>query len=145
MEKGIKKLRKDLLVIFSKDDATAETQLKRYHILENRGQANTRTGYFSELVLKYLQKKHPKKSVEERVDAYMSEENFEVDHIEPLAQHWTKSGYNTGDKARWDKTTNPDNLWLISKRANRRLGAVGTDGRVYDYQKPTGEDFKTEN
>ncbi len=144
-EKGMKELTKMLKRIFDKDDDKAEAELKDKHILKNRSEINTHNGYFSLTVLNFLKKKKPNKSVDERVQEYMDKETFEVDHIEPLAQHWTKSGYNTGDKARWNKTTDPENLWLISRSANRKLGAVGTDGGVYDYSKAPGESFKTEN
>jgi hypothetical protein len=139
------KLRDCLAEIFQQDDETAERTLVNRHILTSRSQHRSRSGKFSNIALNYLSRVDRRKTLATRVNDYFNKEKYVVDHVRPIAEHWTKSGFNTGDKARWNHTTNPENLELITKSANSILGAIGEDGNTYDYSKPQGANFNTEN
>ena len=87
-----------------------------------------------------------KKSAEKKVDKI----EYHVDHKYPLAGHWVDNGFNSGDKARRDKTTEESNLNLITAEANLSKGSSGEDDdsdERYHYADKfyVGRSFKSEH
>ena len=62
-------------------------------------------------------------------EAHALAQPMEVDHIEPIAKHWTKVGYNTSDKARELIGSGPKNLELVTPQYNHRKGSLGFEYR----------------
>jgi hypothetical protein len=57
--------------------------------------------------------------------SYVDKVDYHVDHITPLAEHWKTTGYDSGDKSRWNKTVDGANLRLITQEANLSKGGEG--------------------
>ena len=69
---------------------------------------------------------------------FVDEIKYHVDHITPLAEHWKTTGYDSGDKSRWNKTTNLANLRLITEEANLKKGG---EGHHYSDKPYVGKNF----
>ena len=64
--------------------------------------------------------------------------NYDVDHLQSLAEHWIAVGRLERDEPRWQAATNTTQMKAIPKEFNRSNGSNGAE-----YQRDVGPEFKS--
>jgi hypothetical protein len=131
-ERDTKERVKRLAVIFLLDNlSTAEKRLK-YHV---------ELGHYNDDVFSYLKKPDIVEKAQEYAEKYFDKTPYEVDHLTPLAAHWVKYGFNSGDESRWRITVDKDNLKYVTQEFNRSMGGMGF---TYKSKFWVGPNFKSQ-
>ncbi|WP_310461396.1 DUF4157 domain-containing protein [Sphaerotilus sp.] len=60
------------------------------------------------------------------IRALVGRQSYDVDHTQPLAQHWVATGYNSADGARHSHAGGAGNLKIMLSFYNRQAGADGS-------------------
>ena len=80
-----------------------------------------------------------------RADFYFQRNRYDVDHVNPLAGHWNKTGYNSDQGVRVGATQGKTGgLALLEKSINRSKGSGGVTYQLWvgsGFTSPGGDQF----